>query len=275
MWAIAALPDPVSLIGLLTRDPGRSIDQALDALLLTVAAVLSWGVAAWVLVVIVVGLLAAIATRDLRAVHAAVGRLVPRTARGLVITAIGLGAAAALTGCAPGAVAADAPAATSDASLSASAAGSLVLDLDWPRTMATSPLGTSVPNPPPTSVVTSDATSAGSSSADQPAAPASASSVAPPMTRADPAPAPPAPVDTAAGPQPRPGRPPATVVVKPGDSLWAIAAAHLPAGHSDVDVALAWPAWYAANQDLIGDNPDEIRPGWALVVPTSALEETR
>lgn len=57
------------------------------------------------------------------------------------------------------------------------------------------------------------------------------------------------------------------VVVRPGDTLWAIAAAHLPPGHTVEQVARAWPAWYAANRRVIGPDPGQIRPGTSLVPP--------
>jgi nucleoid-associated protein YgaU len=59
----------------------------------------------------------------------------------------------------------------------------------------------------------------------------------------------------------------ATVVVRPGDSLWRIAAAHLPPGAGPADVAAAWPAWYAANRATIGTDPGLIRPGQVLTAP--------
>jgi hypothetical protein len=64
--------------------------------------------------------------------------------------------------------------------------------------------------------------------------------------------------------QPRP----AAVVVQPGDSLWAVAARHLPPGASDSAVARAWPSWWTANRDVIGDEPDVIHPGLRLTPPT-------
>jgi nucleoid-associated protein YgaU len=60
---------------------------------------------------------------------------------------------------------------------------------------------------------------------------------------------------------------PRTVVVRPGDCLWSIAAAHLPAGAADAEIARAWPAWYAANAATIGTDPDLLLPGQRLVVP--------
>lgn len=50
------------------------------------------------------------------------------------------------------------------------------------------------------------------------------------------------------------------VVVKPGDTLWAIAARSLPAGSGDADIAAACADWYATNRAVIGDDPDLIHP---------------
>lgn len=83
---------------------------------------------------------------------------------------------------------------------------------------------------------------------------------------------------------------PERVRVRAGDSLWAIAAAHLPAPelttqHSGAErvpdrnpahrlppprhaeIAAAWPRWFDVNRARIGDDPDLISPGTRLVVP--------
>lgn len=57
------------------------------------------------------------------------------------------------------------------------------------------------------------------------------------------------------------------VVVHRGDTLWAIAARSLGDAATDQDVAEAWPRWYAANRDVIGDDPDLILPGQRLLAP--------
>jgi nucleoid-associated protein YgaU len=57
--------------------------------------------------------------------------------------------------------------------------------------------------------------------------------------------------------------------VRPGDSLWAIAALHLPAGASPTQIDAAWRQWYAANQSEIGSDPNLILPGQQLTAPTS------
>jgi hypothetical protein len=75
----------------------------------------------------------------------------------------------------------------------------------------------------------------------------------------------------------RPDRPPASpaapadadaaVRVQPGDSLWLIAARRLGPNASDAQIAAAWPRWYAANTDVIGDDPSLIRSGEVLRAP--------
>lgn len=60
------------------------------------------------------------------------------------------------------------------------------------------------------------------------------------------------------------------VVVRAGDTLWSIAAEHLGSDASARDVAAAWPAWFHANADEIGDDPDHIVPGQRLTIPTSS-----
>lgn len=85
----------------------------------------------------------------------------------------------------------------------------------------------------------------------------------------------PAEVQTVAHAEPSlPTGPVATpVVVQAGDTLWAIARDHLPDGAADDAIATEWPRWYAANSDLIGPDPDLIRPGQHLLPPSVDLKE--
>ena len=60
------------------------------------------------------------------------------------------------------------------------------------------------------------------------------------------------------------------MVVRPGDSLWSIAETSLRrtgAQPSDRQVALAWPRWWAANREAVGDDPDLLLPGTVLRPP--------
>ncbi|ACV77773.1 LysM peptidoglycan-binding domain-containing protein [Nakamurella multipartita] len=61
-----------------------------------------------------------------------------------------------------------------------------------------------------------------------------------------------------------------TVTVQPGDSLWRIAARTLGPGASDADIDNSWRAWYFTNQQVVGDDPDQIVPGQQLTAPTVA-----
>jgi len=61
-------------------------------------------------------------------------------------------------------------------------------------------------------------------------------------------------------------RPP--VVVRRGDTLWAIAARHLGPGATDAEVAEQWPRWWHANRSRIGADPDLLLPGQVLVPPS-------
>jgi nucleoid-associated protein YgaU len=59
------------------------------------------------------------------------------------------------------------------------------------------------------------------------------------------------------------------VTVHRGDSLWAVAARHLGPGAGDAQIAHEWPRWYAANRDVIGDDPDLLVPGQQLRPPAA------
>lgn len=59
------------------------------------------------------------------------------------------------------------------------------------------------------------------------------------------------------------------VTVRPGDTLWSIAATNLPADSGRSDIAAEWPRWYRANHHVIGADPDLLLPGQRLTRPTS------
>lgn len=58
-----------------------------------------------------------------------------------------------------------------------------------------------------------------------------------------------------------------TVVVRPGDCLWTIAATALGPSASNAEIAAEWPRWYAANRHVIGADPDLLLPGTPLRIP--------
>jgi nucleoid-associated protein YgaU len=87
------------------------------------------------------------------------------------------------------------------------------------------------------------------------------------------APAPARTPSTAESPPPAPGED--SYVVAPGDSLWAIACRLLeehgpPPTAAQIDGL--WRATYAANRRVIGDDPDLIFPGTALILPEDSHE---
>lgn len=67
---------------------------------------------------------------------------------------------------------------------------------------------------------------------------------------------------------------PPTLTVTVGDSLWRIAAAHLPATATTSDIATTWRAWYELNRTIIGPDPDLLIPGQVLTIPDAAHQST-
>lgn len=63
------------------------------------------------------------------------------------------------------------------------------------------------------------------------------------------------------------------VRVRPGDSLWSIAAHRLGAAGSPARIQGEWPRWYSANRQLIGADPNLLRPGMSLLAPQPAASE--
>ena len=82
---------------------------------------------------------------------------------------------------------------------------------------------------------------------------------------------------------PVPSRPwgavaPRALTVRPGDTLWGLAAAQTRPGAGDAEVLAGVHRWYAHNRRVIGPDPDLIRPGQHLVPPPARphhREETR
>lgn len=61
-----------------------------------------------------------------------------------------------------------------------------------------------------------------------------------------------------------------SVVVLRGDTLWSLAERALGQGATDAQITVEWQRWYAANLDVIGQDPDLIRPGQVLQAPLTA-----
>jgi nucleoid-associated protein YgaU len=81
--------------------------------------------------------------------------------------------------------------------------------------------------------------------------------------------------DRTAGRELRPAAAPRTVVVRRGDTLWAIAAGRLSPRAAPAAVDRAWRSLYRANRAAIGGDPDLIRVGTELRLPPATEEENR
>lgn len=73
--------------------------------------------------------------------------------------------------------------------------------------------------------------------------------------------------DTSTDASADPGDPPRTVQVRPGDSLWTIAARTLGPGASAADVSSYWLRVQALNAATLGADPDLLHPGQQLRLP--------
>jgi hypothetical protein len=241
-----------------------------DGALVQVAGAALWVVAAW----LGTGLLAGLAGRLPGAAGAAGRALAQRVLPGalyrLVAGGAGLGvllspvAALAVPTAIPTAVAASELRTASwpegPTAIPTAAAASELPTPSWPRGSAALPTAVGVSRlPTPT----------------WPGVPAAATSrphVSPaaPTARVIPAPAWPGGTAPAAH-RPHPPDPPTPpekrVTVRPGDSLWRIAARHLDAPPVPERIAHAWPRWYAANRAVVGPDPSLIRPGQVLRPP--------
>ena len=131
---------------------------------------------------------------------------------------------------------------------------SQVVSLDWPAVASTAP---SVDWPVTGGPGDPVATGAGLTATRAPEAPKTPTPEIPSAEATTPGSTAAAPVGT--GP----------VVVQAGDSLWSLARQSLPPGADDAQVAEAWPAWWSANRELVGDDPHLIHPGQHLEPPVT------
>lgn len=274
--AVLLLPSPSGQWSLLA-DPRPEV--VVGAVTVLVAMAVSWLLAAWGAL-----MCAAAAGSRLPGAGGAVARrlltaITPIVLRRVVMTAAGISVAAGLAACgSPGTVTDSQPTAPTAAIVTTAAgADSLGIDLDWP---------VAVPAAPATGTLAAERPAAASSASAHRRAPDMTPPAATPQPPADsgagarpeapiPTATPPAFPGVAAGPTTMPGRPDAPpvlaatagVIVRPGDSLWSIAAAHLPDDATPARIDAAWRAWYRANRDVIGPNPNLVIPGQVLHAP--------
>jgi nucleoid-associated protein YgaU len=64
----------------------------------------------------------------------------------------------------------------------------------------------------------------------------------------------------------------ASITVRSGDSLWSLARQQLPPGVGDAAIDALWRRIHDANLDVIGPDPDRLRPGQRLVLPLGGTE---
>lgn len=200
-------------------------------------------VTVWWAMSFVIAVAAALLDRcgNARAASAA-GKFTPAFMRRLALAAVGLQLVTA-----PLAAASPLPAVTGSPGGAAPAASAAWTPAKVPATTG----------PPPPAVVSTPGP------APQPGAPA----VAHPQWR---------PLSPVVEPGPLAGRPlrqqqaggeSAEVTVRPGDSLWSLSSDRLGPFASDVDIAVDWPLIYQANRDIIGGDPNLLRPGQVLQLP--------
>lgn len=226
-------PTPAASVRTLCGTPSSSDPLAP---LLALVALVAWALLGWLLVVAAAALTARAPGLAGRIAGAVVDRIAPATVRRVVEVCLGLTMAAGALG---------------------------------PSPASASPAGPPAPPPPAASL---DWPMAAAALDGDPAA-ATPSATASPAFDWDPAAAAPAPMRLHPALGPRAAAPTsrsatrAPVIVRRGDSLWAVAADHLPSNATQTQVAQAWPAWWAANRDAIGADPDLIHPGLRLDPP--------
>jgi hypothetical protein len=232
--------------------------------LVAAIALAAWAVTGWLALTVTVVLLSRVPGLLGRTARAVAVRVAPATVRRAVEAVLGITVAVAVVTptaalAAPTAVPSAAPTAV---------AGEAIWDLDWPSRTAQPPAS---PARPPAAVHT-----ATPSAAVHP--PTTSSPAVPPVTATPPPPSPRPPSATPARPTPaavppaaRPASVAEVVVVQPGDTLWSLAEVSLrrsgTASPPDRQVAQAWPRWWAANREAIGDDPDLLLPGTVLCPP--------
>ena len=222
------------------------VDAVIEVAMAGVGALVAAWLAAGALLAAVCVVIRAAGT-SWRAGERLVHRCAPQVVRKALVLAVGAGIGLGM--------ATGASAAVPEPSASVAAVESVPGDLGW---IVTTPAA-------PTSVPTSPASPSGEPS------PGPVTTTSPPIAPTAAA------VEVTAAAQPA-AAPVASqaagVVVAAGDSLWSIAARHLPADATDAEVAAAWPRWYDANSGVIGADPGLILPGQVLTVPAPTTEPT-
>ena len=258
---IALLPKWGRLSRDLTAPHAWVAREGADRATATLASAALWLVALW----LAIGLLGALAA-GLPGPAGAIGRaLATRVLPAVLVRTLAgtIGLSVLLTPIAAGASSLPAPtmpASTTSASTSATSAGSTSAGPGWPTSSATgTPRTNTVAVPQPSASAPTPATTTPTM------APAPAPTTSPPArpTQATP------PALAPSTPPVGSGNPGQSVTVRPGDSLWLIAAHRLGPQATANQIETAWQHWYAANASSIGADPALIHPGNVLQAPSS------
>jgi hypothetical protein len=251
--ALAVLADPRTLAEA-AAGPDRALAAtAPDALLGDLAGLLAWAGGTALLLGVAAAAAATLPGRLGRLADRVAGALTPRLLRRLVRTAVTVTVVAG-----PLAAALPATAATAPSGARGAVAGP---SFPPPAGPADLPAGGEVPLPeiaPPRGAVPDLL------APDPPPDPAPPPAAAPDLLAPTETPLLPTTVTAAAPPEAA-----GAVTVRPGDSLWQLAADRLGADATTAAVATAWPRWWQANRQVIGDDPDLLHAGQRLVPPAA------
>ncbi len=254
------LPGP-GQVGRALLGQDRSIASVGDEAMLVSAAVLVWLLLIWVLVAAAVALLGRVPGSTGRLARRALRRMTPAILRNVVLTVVGTSVLTGVAACAAprSAAAAVAPVrsgiAVEGSAIRFASNSSALIDIDWPadRPVAARAASRSVRIDVDWPM---SANAHGGSATER--APAAAATVN---------------VDWPRPESSRSSSADSGVVVHRGDSLWAIAARHLPAQADVADVETAWHQWYSANKAVIGNDPNVILPGQILLPPNPGTSD--
>ena len=248
---LLAAPTPPAAVRTL-REAGTAGDET--APLVALVALLAWVLAAWLTATVLLTAGAHLPGVAGRMVDPVARRLVPAAVRRTVEVALGLTVAAGVLAATPASASPG-----TDTGQGRGGDATAATSLDWG---ARDPgASADVSEIPP-----------GGAPLDWPAPPAPV--IAPPApVFAPPTPATAAPTDAPPAAD-IPAAETGPVVVQPGDSLWELAEHDLAARGatppSNAEIAHAWPAWWAANRDVVGDDPDLLHPGTRLTPPLAS-----
>jgi hypothetical protein len=244
-----------------------------DAALASFTGALLWIAALWLAIGLLAAMLSRLPGRPGRVAGAFTRRALPTALRSVVLASTG----ASLLISPVAAIAAD-PAASGPPSTAASTPFWPLDQPDRPLPAPGWPTSSQLPastgmtanSTPATAPVTHPTPPRGSSTPSRAAGPTAATPTPPTSRQVSVEPTTPAP--------PSAKIPPASaesMTVRPGDSLWKIAAHRLGAAARASQIEIEWPYWYRANRKVIGSDPNLLRPGTELVVPDQSMDSAR